>query len=166
MRTSAQATALAGVFERELGDLGADAVATSERLAAFHRVENTYLSTFQALGGLGLLLGTLGLAAVMFRNVTERRRELALLRAVGYDGTRLSTMVLAEAALLLGAGLGAGAICAALAVAPAWLNRGGTRPGSGLALLLLIVAATGLVSAYLATRAAMSGRLLDALRSD
>ena len=75
-------------------------------------------------------------------------------------------MVLAEAALLLGAGLGAGAICAALAVAPAWLNRGGTRPGSGLALLLLIVAATGLVSAYLATRAAMSGRLLDALRSD
>ena len=166
VRTSAQATALAGVFERELGDLGADAVATTERLAAFHRVENTYLSTFQALGGLGLLLGTLGLAAVMFRNVTERRRELALLRAVGYDGTRLSTMVLAEAGLLLGAGLGAGAICAALAVAPAWLNRGGTRPGSGLALLLLIVAATGLVSAYLATRAAMSGRLLDALRSD
>ena len=56
-----------------------------ERLAAFHRVENTYLSTFQALGGLGLLLGTVGLSAIMFRNVLERRRELALLRAVGYD---------------------------------------------------------------------------------
>ncbi|MEO7270704.1 MAG: FtsX-like permease family protein, partial [Vicinamibacterales bacterium] len=155
--TTAQASALAGLFERELDDLGMDAVGTSERLAAFHRVENTYLSTFQALGGLGLLLGTLGLAAVMFRNVTERRRELALLRAVGYDQTRLSVVVLAEAALLLGAGLGAGAICAALAVAPAWLNRGGSRPASGLAVLLLIVVVTGLVSAYVATRAAMSG---------
>ena len=166
VRTSAQAAAFAGVFERELDDLGMDAVETTERLAAFHRVENTYLSTFQALGGLGLVLGTLGLAAVMFRNVTERRRELALLRAVGYNQARLSAMMLAEAALLLGAGLGAGAICAVLAVAPAWLNRGGSRPASGLAVLLLIVVLTGLTSAYLATRAAMSGRLLDALRSE
>ena len=57
---------------------------TAERLAEFHRVENTYLSTFQTLGGLGLLLGTIGLAAVLLRNVLERRRELALLGAVGY----------------------------------------------------------------------------------
>jgi hypothetical protein len=34
---------------------------TQRKLAAFHRVENTYLATFQALGALGLLLGTLGL---------------------------------------------------------------------------------------------------------
>ena len=76
------------MFERELAEFGVDAVGTAERLAAFHRVENTYLSTFQALGGLGLLLGTFGLAAVMFRNVLERRRELALLRAVGYNSDR------------------------------------------------------------------------------
>ena len=39
-------------------------------------MENTYLSTFQTLGGLGLVLGTFGLAAVLLRNVLERRREL------------------------------------------------------------------------------------------
>jgi len=32
-------------------------------------VENTYLATFQALGGLGLLLGALGLAVVLLRSV-------------------------------------------------------------------------------------------------
>jgi ABC-type lipoprotein release transport system permease subunit len=64
-------------------------VPTEERLANFHRVENTYLSTFQMLGGLGLILGTLGMAAVLLRNVLERRRELALLRAVGL---RLQTL--------------------------------------------------------------------------
>ena len=68
-------------------DFGADAIGTAERLAEFHRVENTYLSTFQTLGGLGLLLGTVGLAAVLLRNVLERRRELALLgrSATGAD---------------------------------------------------------------------------------
>ena len=64
--------------------------------AGFHRVENTYLSTFQMLGGLGLLLGTLGMAAVLLRNVLERRRELALLRAVGYNAGHLALMVIAE----------------------------------------------------------------------
>ena len=61
------------------------------RLAAYHRVENTYISTFQTLGALGLLLGTVGLAAVLARNVLERRRELALsgggrLPAIQSDG--------------------------------------------------------------------------------
>ena len=88
VRNQDQADALAGILERELTPFGFDAVGTGERLAAFHRVENTYLSTFQALGGLGLILGTIGLSAIMFRNVLERRREIALLRAVGYDAGR------------------------------------------------------------------------------
>ena len=74
-----------GALEKDLETFGFDAVTAAERLEAFHRVENTYLSTFQSLGGLGLISGTIGLAAVMFRNVLERRRELALLRAVGYN---------------------------------------------------------------------------------
>ena len=161
-----EAEALAAIFERELQPFGVDATVTSERLAAFHRVENTYLSTFQALGGLGLLLGTVGLATVMFRNVLERRRELALLRAVGYDAWHVSMMIGAEAAFLLGTGVVAGAVCAAIAVAPAWFGRGGSPPGAGLALLLLAVVVVGLLSSMVATRAALSGRVLEALRAE
>lgn len=164
--TVEQANHLAGVVEQELQPLGVDATVTSERLAAFHRVENTYLSTFQALGGLGLLLGTVGLATVMFRNVLERRRELALLRAVGYDARTVSTMILAEAAFLLTAGVGAGAASAAIAIAPAWLGRSGALPGIGLLLLLVAVILAGIVSSVVATRAALSGRVLEALRAE
>jgi hypothetical protein len=60
-----QAAAVSTVLEERLSDFGFDAVSTDERLANFHRVENTYLSTFQMLGGLGLALGTLGMAAVL-----------------------------------------------------------------------------------------------------
>jgi ABC-type antimicrobial peptide transport system permease subunit len=80
--TGSQQTAVTSVLEDRLADFGFDVQSTSERLANFHRVENTYLSTFQMLGGLGLILGTIGLAAVLLRNVLERRRELALMRAV------------------------------------------------------------------------------------
>jgi hypothetical protein len=166
VRNAGDAASLAGTLERELAPFGFDAVTTAERLAAFHRVENTYLSTFQALGGLGLLLGSIGLAAVMFRNVLERRRELALLRAVGYDTRRVSTMIVAEAALLLGAGLAAGAACAALAVAPAWLGRGGALPGPALLVLLPGVAIAGLLSSMIAARAALAGNMLAALRAE
>ena len=160
------ARTLAGLVERELQPLGLDATVTSERLAAFHQVENTYSSTFQALGGLGLLLGTVGLATVMFRNVLERRRELGLLRAVGYDTRRMTIMILAEAAFVLGTGMAAGAGCAAIAIAPAWLGRGGALPGAGLVLLLAAVGVAGVLSSAIATRAALSGRMLDALRAE
>ncbi len=162
----AAADRLAGTLERELAPFGFDAVGTTERLDAFHRVENTYLSTFQMLGGLGLVLGTIGLSAIMFRNVLERRRELALLRAVGYGAGHVSTVIVAEASLLVGVGLLAGAGCALLAVAPAWFSRGGSRPGIGLLLLLLSVAIAGVMSSLIATRVALRGRMLDALAAE
>lgn len=165
VRTRDAAAALSGVLERELNPFGFDAVTAADRLEAFHRVENTYLSTFQSLGGLGLLLGTIGLAAVMFRNVLERRRELGLLRAVGYDRTRVSQMIVAEAMLLLGAGLCAGTLSAAVAVAPAWLGRG-ARPGSTLLILLGGVAVAGVLSSVIAARAALRGDVLNALRAE
>ena len=90
------------------------------------------------------MLGTVGLAAVMFRNVLERRRELALLRAVGYNRRRVSQMILAEAVLLLGAGLGAGVLSALLAVIPAWTNGSGGGPGA-----MLIVLLAGVPEAWL-----------------
>jgi ABC-type lipoprotein release transport system permease subunit len=164
---AAQASAIAAELEDAMADLGADATGTTERLAQFHRVENTYLSTFQALGGLGLVLGTIGLATVLLRNVLERRRELALLGAVGFRSGHVLTMVVAENVLLLGGGLLAGAICAGLAIAPAVAERGGRVPltSSG-ALLLFGVFVTGLVSSIVAMNAATRAPLLSSLRSE
>jgi ABC-type antimicrobial peptide transport system permease subunit len=158
---------IASRIEDALTDLGADATGTSERLAEFHRVENTYLSTFQTLGGLGLLLGTVGLATVLLRNVIERRHELALLGAIGYRRSHFLLMATAENALLLTAGLVTGAVCAGLAIAPAIAERGGRIPlSSGGALLLFAVFVTGLLSSMIATRAVVGGPLLSSLRSE
>ncbi len=153
-------------LEDRLADYGFDAVSTGERLANFHRVENTYLSTFQMLGGLGLVLGTLGMAAVLLRNVFERRKELALLRAVGYNSSHFTTMVFAENALLLLLGLATGTVCALLAIAPVFFDRGGRLPNISLGFLLVAVLLSGLAASLSATWAALRSPLLPALRAE
>jgi hypothetical protein len=153
------------LLESRLSDYGLDVRSTAEKLAGFHRVENTYLSTFQTLGGLGLLLGTLGLGAILLRNVLERRRELALLRAVGYRGRDLVLAILAENALLLVLGIATGAVSAVLAIAPAFLERGGAF-GSGVLVLLLAVLAAGGLGSLAAVRAALRAPLLSGLRAE
>ena len=157
---------VAATLEDRLSDFGFDVVPTAERLANFHRVENTYLSTFQMLGGLGLVLGTLGMAAVLLRNVLERRRELALLRAVGYNSSHFTLMVVAENLLLLISGLVTGTVCALLAIAPVFFARGGKLPHVSLGLLLLAVLVSGLTASLVATWAALRSPLLPALRAE
>ncbi|MCC6586038.1 MAG: FtsX-like permease family protein [Bryobacterales bacterium] len=152
-------------LENALSDHGFDASATADRLAAFHRVENTYLSTFQTLGALGLLLGTVGLAAVLFRNVLERRRELGLLTALGYTRGDLSRLILFENLILLLAGIGIGVVTALLAIAPVLASRG--APGSILSIgvLLAIVVVSGASAAYIAMRMSLRQRLVESLRA-
>ena len=163
---SNNATSIATTLEDRLSDFGFDTQSTAERLANFHRVENTYLSTFQLLGGLGLILGTLGMAAVLLRNVFERRRELALLRAVGYNSSHFAVMVISENVLMLCCGVAIGSLCALLAIAPVFFERGGRLPNVSLGLLLLAVLVSGALASLVATLAALRSPLLPALRAE
>jgi ABC-type antimicrobial peptide transport system permease subunit len=153
-------------LEDAFSDYGFHVQSAPARLAAFHRVENSYLETFRALGALGLLLGTVGLLAVVMRNVLERRAELALLRAVGYRPRQLALMVLAENLFLLVAGLITGAVCAAVAVAPAIAARGGHVPLLSISVLLALVLAVGMLASLAATAATLRSGVLEALRSE
>lgn len=151
-------------LEERLEPLGVDVEDSVRRLEAYHRVENTYLSTFQALGGLGLVLGSLGLAAIIARNVLERRRELALLGAAGFTGRHLQLLVVAEQLAVVGAGLAIGMTAALVAVLPVLLTRGGW-PTLPLVWLGAVVLA-GLVSAMGATRSVRRMALVPSLRSE
>ena len=153
-------------LEDRLSDYGFDVVPTAVRLAAFHRVNNTYLSTFQALGGMGLLLGTFGLGVVLLRNVLEHRREMALMAALGYQAGHLARMVISENLLLLGWGLLFGVFSAAVAIVPAWRSTGGHLNLAALAGLLLAVLAAGLISSLAAVRAVSRSPVAPALRAD
>ncbi len=160
----APSAATGEALEDALRDYGLETSAAAARLASYQQVENTYLSTFQALGALGLLLGTAGLAAVLLRNVLERRRELALLGALGLNRDQISLVVLAENAFLVACGLFAGACCALLAVIPAAIERGGGVPLKALLILSAAVPLTAAVSSILAVRVVRKAPMLESLR--
>jgi putative ABC transport system permease protein len=162
---SNRVTQVSASLVRALQDAGLELTPAAERLAAFNAVQNTYLNTFQVLGGLGLLLGSAGLGVVVLRNVLERRGELALLLAVGFRARALRRIVLSEHAALLWAGLGLGVISAVVAVLPALLSPGGEIPYLSLGATLLAVFVSGLAWTWGATRWALRGELLESLRN-
>lgn len=162
----ARAGQVARTLENRLADFGVEAMGTVDRLRTYQQVENTYLSTFQALGALGLVLGTLGVGTVLLRNILERRRELALLQAIGYRESHIRSLILAESVSLVVWGLLAGAACALLAVLPAILERGGSFPWTAVFTLLAAVLAAGFISTIAATAMAIRLPLLASLRAE
>ncbi|MFN0022071.1 MAG: FtsX-like permease family protein [Pirellulaceae bacterium] len=157
---------VASFLEDRFGDEGLDTVDAKLRLADLLAVQNTYISTFRSLGALGLLLGTFGLAAVQLRNVFERRKELALLRAVGFRKLRLGEMVLLENLVLLLGGLATGTLAALFSVLPHMLLGGAHVPLSELAVMLGAVLIVGIVTGLWAVRATLKAPLLAALRGE
>jgi ABC-type antimicrobial peptide transport system permease subunit len=157
---------VAAFLEDRLADFGLDIVDARARLASYHQVENTYLSTFQALGALGLLLGTFGVGAVLARNVLERQREWGLLRAIGYQPRHLGLLVLAESAALVAGGVALGAVAAGLAIAPALQERAQTLPLGTLGGVLTAVVVTGLLSSLVGLHAAVRVPVVTAIKNE
>jgi hypothetical protein len=163
---TAQIEQLSESIQRALRDYGLELIPAAVRLAEFNRVQNTYLSIFLLLGGLGLVLGSFGMGLVVARNVLERRSELALLRAVGIGRRMLQGILLTEHLFLLGFGLLSGLFASIVAVLPVVLHRGGELPLLFFGVLVTAVAVNGCLWTYLTVAATTRGNLLPALRNE
>ena len=155
----------AQVLEKTLGDYGFDLTSASARLASYRAVENTYISTFQSLGGLGVLLGTFGLALVLFRNIIERRGELATLRAFGFRRQLLSRMLFFESCFLLAVGMLIGIVAGLVAI----LGSQGhlpVFPWLSLTITLLFIFGFGIIANAVAVAVALRSPLLTTLKSE
>lgn len=157
---------LSAALENRLSDEGFDVERASVLLTDLLAVQNTYLSTFQALGALGLMLGTFGVAAVQLRNIFERRGELGLLRAEGFSNARLAALVMLENIVLLVGGLVIGVIAALIAVLPHMFLGGAQPPLLNLALMLGIVAVVGCAVGLIAVRGVLKVPVIAALRGE
>jgi len=158
--------AVADHLSARLTDFGLALTTTKKRLAAFSEVENTYLYIFQILGGLGLVLGSVGVGLVVLRNMLERRNELAMLRAVGFNGAALRRMVFYEHSGLMLGGLVSGVIAALVAAGPALRTGGASVPYVSLVLTVAGIALSGIVWIWIATTFALGGGMLQALRNE
>ena len=155
----------AQVLERTLADYGFDVTLASARLASYRSVTNTYISTFQSLGGFGVILGTFGLSLVLFRNVIERRGELATLRAFGFSRSLLSRMLFVESCFLLVIGMLIG-IAAGLVSLIVQQGHLPAFPWISLTITLLSILVFGIIANAVAVAVALRSPLLATLKQD
>ncbi len=163
--TPANQAKVSDLLEAGYQDNGLSVRKSLDIVANYQAVVGTYLTTFQLLGSLALVLAILGMAVVVLRSVWERVGELALLRAVGFRTRDLQILVLSETMLVLAIGLVIGLVAALLSVLPN-LALGGSIPWLKLVLLLIAVTVTGIVVAGIATYSVARAPLVPALRRE
>jgi ABC-type antimicrobial peptide transport system permease subunit len=126
-----------------LRDYGIEINTTTERLATFNAVENTYLSIFLVLGAFGLLLGTVGLGVVLVRSILERKKEIALMKAIGLSNRLITHVIENEYFILLFFGILIGAITSFVAILPTILNPNASLSFITFAMIIFLLLANG-----------------------
>lgn len=158
---------IASDLQMFLRDNGWEMTPAPRRLAEFYSVTNTYLSIFLALGALGLALGTIGLSLVLARSVIERRRELAVMQAVGFRKSDISGMLVREYGRLLFTGVGIGFVAAVAATLPAFFSEHSGVSFSTVALVVILILVNGFAWIYgLAKLMVKPAQLVSSLRDE
>jgi putative ABC transport system permease protein len=144
--------ALAAAINGRYVASGADATSFHRLVNDSFAVQNEFLMLIRGYVALGLLVGIAGLGVVMVRSVRERRREVGVLRALGFSSVAVRRAFLAESSFIAAEGIGIGTI---LALITAWrlVNSGNfgtgtafTIPWLPVALLVVVTFAASLLA--------------------
>ncbi len=130
---------------------------TLDKLVEFKSVENTYLTIFLVMGALGLLLGTIGAAIVLARNIQDRKQEIALLLSVGYNKSAIVKILFKENSTLLYSGLFGGVVVAIISTLPSIMANFYSLPYKFLVMSLIVIVLNGLTWILLISYYQVSG---------
>ncbi|GAC1647171.1 MAG: ABC transporter permease [Gemmatimonadaceae bacterium] len=143
-------------------------IVTQDRLMKIYdKLFGTFFLVGVALSSVGLLVGGVGVVAIMMISVTERTREIGVRKALGATRSDILWQFLIEAVTLTGLGAGIGLIVGmlvAIGVRTVWPAIPTSTPLSAVLSSLVMSAMTGVVFGLLP--AARAARLdpVDALR--
>ncbi|HEV2109476.1 MAG TPA: FtsX-like permease family protein, partial [Thermomicrobiales bacterium] len=100
-----QASSMAKAIEAALLTNGAQAVSIRDELEEFQSQNQVFLYIIQGFMGLGLLVGIAAVGVIAFRSVVERRQQIGMLRALGYQRSMVATSFLIETLFVVGIGV-------------------------------------------------------------
>ena len=132
-------------LKREIETMGRYSVAPTDQLLRNDRNYEFLTAVSRAISIIALLMGSLSVGSALMMAVTERRREIGIMMAIGWSDVRIRTSVVAEGAAL---GLSGGLLAIPLVLLASLLFR--HLPGIGEILsfkLTAPVALSGIVAA-------------------
>lgn len=105
-----QAQTMATGIERALLSNGVQAVSIREELEDFQAQGRAILYLMEGFMALGLIVGVAAVGVIAFRTVVERRQQIGVLRAIGYQRRMVSLSFMIETGFIVGVGVIAGTI--------------------------------------------------------
>ena len=150
--TSNDLTETRNILQRALTDLGATVTTTTDRLAAFNSVENTYISIFNVLGGLGVILGAAGLGIITARNLAERKNEFTQLYQFGISRKIIRSLIVRETRQFILWAIGIGLLAAIISILPSLPAAGLLTTLAWITALAILFLLTASACAWLAYR--------------
>jgi putative ABC transport system permease protein len=144
------------------------AIVTQDRLLeVYNKLFGTFFVVGLALSSVGLLVGGVGVVAIMMISVTERTKEIGVRKALGATRATILWQFLVEAVTLTGIGASVGlvlGIATAVAIKTKWPAIPASTPVSSIVVALLASAVTGVVFGILPAMRASRLDPIDALR--
>jgi len=134
-------------------------IVTQEKLLeSWNQVTGMFFLVMLVLSSIGLMVGGVGVVAIMMISVTERTREIGVRKALGATKGTILWQFLVEAVTLTGIGAALGlllGILTSMGVRAAWPSIPASTPMGSIAAALIVSAFTGILFGLLpAMRAA------------
>jgi putative ABC transport system permease protein len=167
------AEALAKQIESALLPYGVQTTTYQEIIDTWSRYSTGFLRLIEGFMLLGLVVGVAALGVIAFRSVVERRQQIGMLRAIGYQRAMISASFLIEASMLTILGTLSGTALALvlsrkLIGSDYFIGSGDSVefviPFNEIGLFLLISLAAALLMAWIPARRAARVPIAEALR--
>jgi putative ABC transport system permease protein len=172
LESGEDAKATAQAIEAALLTRGAQAESIKDEMEEQQRLSNGFFWLLQGFMGLGLLVGTAAVGVIAFRTVVERRKQIGMLRAIGYQRSMVGFSFLLESSFvtLLGvlSGVGLGILLAFLLLNGEDSQAMGidtfVLPWRQILLIMAFAYGSSLIMSVIPSRRAASLTIADALR--
>jgi putative ABC transport system permease protein len=173
LREGADKEAVAESLESAFLDHGMEAVLLSDLLEDLVAVNKMFNYLIQGFIGLGLVVGVAALGVVSARTVVERRQEIGVMRAIGFEQGRVQLGFLIESSMVAVSGIVVGtALGLVLAYniiddssrQASWSNIQFAVPWLNLTIIYVVVLAAALLTAFIPARQASRVYPAQALR--
>ncbi len=105
-----QAADVAKSIESALLKNGVQATSIQDEIKEGQKQSTGFLYIIQGFMGLGLLVGVAAVGVIAFRSVVERRQQIGVLRALGYQREAVSLSFMIETAFVVGMGVLSGTV--------------------------------------------------------
>jgi len=173
LRDGADTEEVAAELESAFLENGLEAVPLTDQLEDLVAVNRTFNYLIQAFIGLGLVVGVAALGVVSARTVVERRQEIGVMRAIGFERERVELSFLIESSMVAVAGILVGTVLGLVLAyniiddssrQASWENIKFSVPWLNLAIIYAVVLGASLLTAFLPARHAANVYPAQALR--